>query len=135
MHNFSGTPHQKASICFPCLKCKYGFRTADLLSIHVQAKHPPEENEKPKFRCEKCDFSSSTRKIFNKHFIFVHSTPNLEKKCEDCGKSYSNYLYLEMHRKFACAFTRGKFNELMRCFHCLKEARTKPALTSQFVFR
>ena len=84
-------------------------------------KKKPQKNPK-KFYCEKCDFTSSNKKDFNRHLLTrKHKMDNMDNTLDnkknpkpyfvcDCGKKYKFRSGLSKHRKKCLEYSREESN-------------------------
>ena len=75
----------------------------------------------PKFHCEKCDYSCSKKRDFNKHLSTLKhkkATLSTEKSshhiCSNCNKEYKDRTGLWKHKKSAQKYTYKKFKVIVK---------------------
>ena len=106
----STTEAESTKVEYRCDTCEYQSKKEITLKQHKNTKHfnfkknnmnisVSTQEKFSKFHCDECDFTCQTKKILKRHKAINHviSTNSQDKKCENCGKKFSDQEELFIH--------------------------------------
>lgn len=100
---------------YPCKICEKAFKTDRALRGHVWQVHTPAE-QKPKFSCEVCDFTTHSKFSFTQHKGTHLDNDECPYKCPTCNRGFASkyrfkdhLLVHQLHRPFQCLTCEKSF--------------------------